>query len=211
MGRAPRNRRSGARGATGQRPATTSGVLNLRPAYGPTVRIARGLEVPLIAGATDKSYWNNFSLADVPSSNEFTALFLEWRLDRVEADLTWNPSTATGALPRVLFAMDPTSLSLTSVTDALQRGYRLWSPNPTRNTLTIRFQPKVCALVASSPGSGATVNNAFAPAGTWFSTTQPSTGYNALMMWIENFNTGNTASGTFSIFYRYYFAFRGTK
>lgn len=187
---------------------------SLTPDYGPIVKIARTLTFSLTPAVSDTGWLWNFSLSDVANSSEFTNLFLQWRLDAVTVDIVYTPSSATGALPRMLFSNDPlASAAPTSVTDMIQRRCRVWTPNPTKNTTRILLRPRVCNLVSSSPALGATVENSVAQPGAWYScsSTGSTVSYGALIAWIENFNSGNTASGTITMYQTYHFAFRGTK
>ncbi len=187
---------------------------SLTPDYGPVVKIARTLTFSLTPAASDQGWLWNFSLSDVANYSEFTNLFLQWRLDAVTIDVVYTPSSATGALPRMLYSNDPlASAAPASVTDMVQRRCRVWTPNPTKNTTRITLRPRVCGLVSSSPGVGATIENVVAPAGAWYScsSTGSSVSYGSLIAWIENFNSGNTSAGTITMYQTCHFAFRGTK
>lgn len=189
-------------------------VTTLQQSIGPVCRISRGLNLPLTKAAADKGWWFDFSLADVSNSNEFTNLFLEWRLEMVDITMAWGSTTSVASTfaPVVYYAYDPiVGTAITSESAALERSYKVWRPNPTRTTLRIRLRPQVTQLVASDPGVGATVNNALLPRGVWLSTNQPTTGYGALVAWITNYNTANTSCGDLSLYVRYHFSFRGTK
>lgn len=186
----------------------------LTPQYGPVVRMQRSHEFQLAAPATEQPTLWNFSLSDLPSFSEFQNLFLQWKLDRVTVDITWNsPTGATsGTPPRMLYCADPMAVAadFTGPNTLLQRKCRVWVPNPTKNTCRISFKPAVIMLVTNEPGSAA-IAQAPAPGGLWYSTSTPQVSYGTLVAWHENYTTANAGAGAFTHYHTFHLSFRGAK
>lgn len=212
-GRAARPRRAagrrGSAGLVGEGPViplTSSGNAAV-------LRASRLLAVDLAKSGSDKGWWWNFALSDTSGSSEFTALFKEWKLNRVDVGFIWTPSSLTSpeAGPRMFFTADPTTATTPSSEDELlQQGCKQFSFSLTRNTFRVSFTPRVTQLVASAPGSGSTVNNAVMPPNTWLSTNQPTTGYGALVAWIQGYNN-SANTGVLRMTTAYHFTFRGLR
>lgn len=187
----------------------------MRPYGFDGLRTRRVTVVNLIKPSADSGWWWNYALDDVTNSNEFTSLFKEWKLERVDVGFVWSPPNNTAnhsAPPRIYFLADPVAAAAPSSLDVLvQQGAKEFAFNETRNTFRVTFQPKVTQLVSSAPGSGSTVNNALMPHNTWLSTAQPSTGYGALVAWIGGWSTATANSGEIRMTTTYHFAFRGVQ
>lgn len=176
MGRTSRRRaRARARGSQNGLQEVTQGLVALRPSYGPTVRISRSVAPfewsTASATLTDGSFGVGWSLNDLPNFSEFVGMFQQWRLRQARITLTWrslNESSPTR--PTIYFGVDPfiDPSAPPTLTEALQRPHRTWSPNATRTTLQIRPQVKVTSAVFASPGSAATIFNSTAPQGQWY-------------------------------------------
>lgn len=184
----------------------------LTESYGPVCRIQRTLSFDQPTTATDQGWNWNFSLSDVPNSNEFKVLFQQWKLDLVTIDLVWRPPTGVvGGGPRFVYTNDPFIQSGATLVDLMQRKARVWAPNPTRNTLRILIRPRVTMLVTSMPLAPVTNNYALAPANTWYSCDQDTTSYGTLVAFTENYNTGQQTSGSIQHYHTYHFSFRGAR
>jgi hypothetical protein len=181
---------------------------------GPPYRVLRSLFVSnVVKNASDTCYSWDFSLSDVASNSEFVAIFQQWKLERVVADFTWEPSSTAGSTPMLYVACDPTvtTTSGLGLDDLLARRYATHAFNTTRNTCSFEFRPRASELVASSTGVGATVNAAVMPSSTWLSTANATTSYGTLLAWVAFYNSGLASAGNLQITFRYYFAFRGSK
>lgn len=210
-----RQRKSGGRrrGAPTRVPRPVSGPSGtlLVPAYGPSVRIPRTLQFTVTKPAADSGFLWDFALADVGSASEFTNLFTEWRLDAVGVNMVWNPSAAVGA-PRFSWAMDPmATANPASLSELEQRRPRMFAPNSVRNTMQLLIKPEATLVSQSDPGGGATLGTMLARPNAWLSTGSTNISYGRLLMWGENFNTGNTSAGDLRLVFTYHFCFRGAK
>lgn len=204
-----------------RQPRTSDGLVVRAPTVtapltqaGGVYRVLRSNSVVLAPGASDKGWFWNFALSDVANSNEFTVLFAQWRLARVEVDFVAAlQGVAAGGVinPTITFATDPfasgTPVSLQSV---LARPYKTHIFTVCQPTLTVVVPARVVNLVASGVGAGATVNNALLPPKTWLSCSQPSTTYGSLIAWISQFNSpAGAADPQITVTFRHYFEFRG--
>jgi hypothetical protein len=188
----------------------TQARVKLNPTYGPVVRINRSLGYTwgFDSTATDRNFTVDWSLSDVPNSNEFQVLFSQWKLARASITITWLPKDSNAlAAPRVFFGMDPFITSSLTFTSVMERPHRTWSPNPQRNVLQLNLDPRVVQLVATGPQTTATVGNAAAPKSLWYDTTNQAIAYGRL--WV--FMTGFADIGQFAVKQDYQFHFRGTK
>lgn len=186
----------------------------LTPSYGPVCRIQRSFEFQQTPAAAEVGSIWNWSLSDLTSFSDFSNLFLQWKLDAVTVDVTYNApyGAASGTPPRFLYAFDPLALSsdLTGPNVLLQRKCRVWVPNPTKNTLRITVKPRALMLSTNSSGSAAVVQT-LAPAGAWFSTDTSQLSYGNLIAWVENFTTANAGAGVFSHYHTMHMSFRGPR
>lgn len=188
----------------------TQARVDLKPVYGPVVKIARSVVYDLTRTATDAGYFFDWSLSDVPNSNEFSALFQQWRLDSAAITFTWRSTNeANPVRPSFIFANDPFATAApTALSEVLERPNRTWSPNAQRTVLQLAMRPQAISLAASGAGSGSLVINAIAPRGQWYPTSAGALSYGSLLVWIANW--GITA-GTLQVKQDYMFSFRGSK
>lgn len=188
----------------------TQARVDLKPVYGPVVRIARSVVYDLARVSTDGGFFFDWSLSDVPNSNEFSALFQQWRLDSAAITFTWRSANeANPVRPVFTMANDPFSSSAPSaLTELLERPNRTWSPNAQRTVLQLAMRPQAIALSASGAGTGSLVINALAPRGQWYPASASSLSYGALLLWISGWATN---AGTIQVKQDYMFSFRGPK
>lgn len=186
----------------------------LRPQYGPVVRIQRTAEFQVPVPLAEAPFLWEFSLSDLPNYTEFQNLFLQWKLDKVTVDISWNApyGAASGTPPRMLYCMDPMAVSadFTSPNSLLQRKCRVWVPNPTKNTCRIVFQPAVVMLITNTAGSTG-IAQAPAPRGLWYSTSTDQVAYGRLIAWHENYTPANLGAGQFTHYHTFHLSFRGAK
>lgn len=206
-----RQRRPRARGQTDfGATEITQGRVTMRPMYGPTVPICRSVVLDVARVTTDGGFFFDWALADVPNSNEFSALFAQWKLDRAAITFTWRSANeANPVRPTFTFAMDPFATSApASLQEVLERPNRTWSPNAQRTVLQLAMKPRALSLSASGAGSGSLVINSLAPPNTFYPTSSGALAYGSLLLWIANWGA---TSGTLQVKQDYWFSFRSTK
>lgn len=217
MGRTARTRRRrarrGNRAMNGTQEVTQS-LVTMKPSYGPTVRISRSVSPfswsTTSPTLTDSSFGVGWSLNDLPNFSEFVGMFAQWRLRRASITMTFLAGTIT--VPVTLyFGVDPfvDPASPPTLTEALQRPHRTWTPNAMRTTLQIRPQVKVCSAVLGSPGSTATIFNSTAPLSQWYDCSNASA-VNYGTFWAVVQSWTNT-TGSFRVHQEFELEFRGTR
>lgn len=179
---------------------------------GPVHRMARTFGFGIEKGATDIGRIYPFGLLDVPNSTEFTALFMEWRVDSVSVHFTWVPPSTVGATPRLLCSYDPTATTAPASASAiLSRRHTVWSTSPTSRDFVLTFKPRVTSTVQKDPALGTTTAYAVAPGSTFISTGNADVRYYALLLWIEFFNTGIASCGDLNALVTLRMSFRGLR
>ncbi len=188
----------------------TQSRVAFRPTYGPVLRICRSTVFDLTRVATDGGFFFDWSLSDVPNSNEFAALFAQWRLDRGAITFTWKSANeANPVRPTFTFALDPFATAApASLTEVLERPNRTWSPNAQRTVLQFDCKPRAIALTASGAGSGSLVINSLAPTSAWYPCASGSLSYGAMLLWLSGWGAN---AGTVTVKQDYFFSFRSPK
>lgn len=204
--RRPRGQGDGPFGAS----EVTQSRIQLRPTYGPTVRISRSVVYDWTRTAADGGFFMDWSLGDVPNSSEFTALFAQWKLAGAAFTITWRSANeANPVRPTVYFALDPFATAAPSaLAEVLERPNRTWTPNAQRTVLQVSCRPRAIALSASGAGSGSLVINSLAGQDQWYTCASPQLSYGSVLFWVANWGAG---AGTIQVKQDYMFCFRSPR
>lgn len=212
--RAARRRARASRGAAFNAAGGLPRAVVVPAALGQVHRIARTFNWPIARTASDIGRMMPVGITDLPSSSEFTALFMEWRIDSVQLHFQWEPSNATGPTPRLLLSYDPTAFSPPqSANDIYVRRHHVWNTSPTSRDFVLTYKPRVAQTVYLNPAAapGTATANAVLPASTFISTSTPDVKYGNLVSWISFYNDGNASSGELNVFVTLHMSLRGTR
>jgi hypothetical protein len=177
-------------------PRSDDAIYLTTPSAKPYTFIRSIPEADINKGTIDQGYGVAFTLADLPSSSEFTALFDQYRINWVEYTFTLKtPFNALPASPLIYVAEDHDDSSPPSRTFVNERqGCKVLSFGIDRNRITVRVVPTVVNQVYQS--AVASGYSRMEP-GTWLDCSYPSVPHYGLKYFIDNYNTSvGTIIGT---------------
>lgn len=204
-----RRRRRNPRGSSTRDITTQTTNWNLR--QGPVHKFVRLFNSgELSIAATDQGYATIFALSFIPNSSDFTNLFDQFRIDKVE--FTFEMDIADGVLnsttkwPRVVVAPDFNNQSAPlSENDILQyeqsKQYQ-FSTSDRRFSVTLR--PMVAATMFRT---GVTSAYAMQPSG-WLDIATSDVPHYGLRYWVNNHNTTSFGSSRIRTYTRYWLSFK---
>jgi hypothetical protein len=144
---------------------------------------------PIAKVALDAGLGRSYKLSDLQSYTEYTALFNEYRINKVTVIYLLATSLVSTAYPRIAFCVDVNDgATPTLETDVLQ--YKKPKLIQMSQTLT-RFEHTFVPRVAMATYSGAFSSYATAPAGQWLDTDSPSVQHYGTKEYISNYNSTN--------------------
>jgi len=207
-------RKNAARRSNGITGQLAAGHVSVAPmvTLGPIHRFNRSTQLTLAAAAADKGYSYNFALSDVPNYTEFTGIFTQWRLKRVQIDMTWLVSVNANptSTPQIYYSVDPFATTAPgTLATMIARPYKTFVFGPNSNMLTIQADLKSLSVTQSGPGAGSTLGLKLSDGG-WLDCAQPQIAYGNLIFWLQNFNTGGEVLPVINVVFRHEFEFRGS-
>ncbi len=202
-----RSRRNGNRDSNSKDVAT---VRNIR--QGMIYRTVRTVNVGAItAGAIDTGVGRVFKLSNLPNTTEFTNLFDQFRIVRVEVEYVFSTHilASQAKYPRITFAVDYSDASNpASENDILQyENAETFQFGQVKHMFKRVFQPR--AALASY--QGAFTGYGLANPNQWFDTNNSSIEYYGTKEWITNYNTTAATGATINVYHRYHLEFKNAR
>lgn len=157
--------------------------------------------------AADQGYTWSWTLADLPSVTEFTALFQEYKVTLITLTLTWNAASGSTsvAYPHV-FAVDTSSGVTPSGTLAahMQYPYRKYVFNQSKTEHSFSVRP--CVRMGADVSG--TLSGRVVAKCPWLATSGTNVNLSGIAAWIANYNT-TLGTGTLTATARVKFLCRG--
>lgn len=204
-------RRSGRRGSKRGDPARTNGETVWQLKQGKPVSFTRYVNNgELSNGAVDQGYSTVFALSFVPGVTDFSALFDQYRIDKVEfvfeMDIADGALNSTTKWPRVIIAPDFNNQSA-PVTENDVLVYEQ-SKQYQFSTSERRFSVVLKPMVATSIyRTGISNGYEMRPSG-WLDMATTDVPHYGVRYWVNNHNTTNFGGNRIRTYTRYWMSFR---
>lgn len=211
MGQARRGRNGGSKKGRRQHvPRSMPTSLAVANGPGATYRFVRSMDFTLTLpkAATDQGYALSFSLDDLPSSSEFTALFDRYRVDQLDFVFLWEAGTAitTAQYPCLWIAADwdgvPSSPTLSTVMQ--YPGVRMHAFSYQRPTLQYTVKRPGILQTLAGGSNGAVVRSP------WLDVSAPSVEHYGAIGFVNQYNS-TASSGTIYFSIRAHLSFQAPR
>jgi hypothetical protein len=167
--------------------------------------VRTGVVHSVAKGAADAGAVVNFTLDDVSSYSEFTALFDEYRITKAEVCMFWTPGSTPAQFPNVLSAIDYDGTTAPAAyTDVTQYSTFKITAFNTANTVANWSVLRPGANLSTFTGNASPVRSP------WVDCSAPSQPHYGLVWWLGTFNTA-VASGSLAYHVRYTLQFRTSR
>jgi len=172
------------------------------------VRSNNNGELPKTPG--DQGYATIFSLNQLPSSSDFTNLFDQYKITRV--DMTFEMDIADGSLnsttryPRIVVAPDFNNQSAPLTENELLQyeQCKKFQFSAVNRRMTVSLQPKIAATVFRT---GVTSAYQMMSSG-WMDVAVPDVPHYGVRYFVTNHNTSNFGGNNIRVFVKYYLSFK---
>ncbi len=185
-------------------------VVSLRVPRQPTLRQVERIQNVgnITQPAADGGGTYSFALSNLPSSSEFTALFQQYRIDRVDLIWTYTSQDLTaGAANRTpilyiapLYTEAVVPAALTDVFQYNKCAVIAFDQGKRQHIRSMRPKPQI------STGNSGVMIPTTTP---WLSTTVPGVVHYGAVYWIQNYNSTSFSSNTITLSVRYVLSFKG--
>lgn len=163
----------------------------------------------IVQAPTDVGRGISFTLADLPGSTEFTALFDQYRLDWVEYMFVLKSPLGAGgvAAPLIYFVEDHDDDAPPSFNAVLEaQSVQVVNFSADRTMIKFRVRPNIVREVYR----GVTPGYERAPPGTWLDCANATVPHYGVKYWVANYNSTSTSSTVIDVILRYHVSFKET-
>lgn len=205
------SRRTRKRRGTRSSSDVTNGTTIYKMVQGPVHRFVRYLNAgELSKTAADQGFATVFALNFLPNSSDFTSLFDQYRIDKVEQvfemDIADGTLNSTTRWPRITICPDFNNQAAPLSEDAIlsYEQARQYQFSTSERRFSVILRPQIASTVYRT---GVTSAYEMKPSG-WLDVATNDVPHYGLRYWIANYNTTSFGASNVRVYVRYWLSFR---